>query len=339
MSIEINIITDKSAYDAFVMSKKPHTFLQSSAWADASAALHSRYRLLGAYQGSQLVATALTLTVRSRRGTFLHIPHGPIMDHADSEIMDAFVLAWKKFANEDGALFIRVSPIIALESSEKQIFTQHGFRPAPMHMHAETLWLLDVSPEEDVLLSNMRKNCRYAIRKAERDGVKIRRSVDSSDLGLFYEIYRQTAARQNFSPFSFGYIRSEFEAFRAAGRAMFFFGEFQEKTVSAALILFTESEAFYHQGASTPVGEGVSVMHLVQWEIIRESRRRGLAFYNFWGVSPADQPAHPWAGLSNFKRGFGGFELQLVHAQDLVLSHWYWPGWVLERFRRWRRAL
>ena len=65
----------------------------------------------------------------------------------------------------------------------------------------------------------------------------------------------------------------------------------------------------------------------------------GCNYYNFWGIAPPDKPKHPWAGLSVFKKGFGGFEEAYLHAQDFPISPKYYLNYVVERVRKWRRKL
>ena len=62
---------------------------------------------------------------------------------------------------------------------------------------------------------------------------------------------------------------------------------------------------------------------LMQWEAIKEAKQRGCEEYNFWGIAPNDNKNHPWAGLSLFKKGFGGYRRDYVKTQDLPLSKVY----------------
>jgi lipid II:glycine glycyltransferase (peptidoglycan interpeptide bridge formation enzyme) len=77
----------------------------------------------------------------------------------------------------------------------------------------------------------------------------------------------------------------------------------------------------------------------LQWEVIKEIKSRGLSMYNFWGVVPEDAKDHPWAGLSTFKRGFGGAEERYVHAKDFPISIWYYFTYVIEKIRKIKRGL
>ena len=73
--------------------------------------------------------------------------------------------------------------------------------------------------------------------------------------------------------------------------------------------------------------------------MIQEAKKRGCTLYNFWGVSPDNKPKHPWAGLSLFKKGFGGFEETYLHAQDKPLTKKYWLNYIIETVRRLKRRL
>ena len=109
--------------------------------------------------------------------------------------------------------------------------------------------------------------------------------------------------------------------------------------LASAVIVFYGNSAFYHHGASAE--SKIPSAYLLQWEAILEAKRRGHKFYNFWGIVPDEVAAkgHPWAGITLFKKGFGGFRTDYLHAQDLPLSWRYWPNYLLETMRRVKRGL
>ena len=78
---------------------------------------------------------------------------------------------------------------------------------------------------------------------------------------------------------------------------------------------------------------------MVQWEIIKEAKRRGCALYNFWGIAPEGAGDHPWAGLSLFKKGFGGFSEEYIRTQDFPVSKKYWITYAIEHMRKWKRGV
>lgn len=206
-------------------------------------------------------------------------------------------------------------------------------------MQAELVWILDLTAREEELLAQMRKTTRYSIRKAQSERVEIEISSDYQDGQKFYPLYLKTVSRHKFVPFSQDYIRKEFESFVRGGRAFWVFGSFNKELINGAMIIRANGSAFYHHGASLQKYPSIPVSYLVQWEAIKEAKRRGCGYYNFWGIAPEDQPNHPWVGLTLFKKGFGGFSEEYLHAQDLVLSPKYWFTYLFEKFRRAKRHL
>jgi len=77
--------------------------------------------------------------------------------------------------------------------------------------------------------------------------------------------------------------------------------------------------------------------HLLQWKAILESMKRDCEFYDFWGVSPADEEDHPWAGISRFKRGFSGTEVKYMGCYDLPYQKIFYKTY--QSLRKVRRTI
>ncbi len=349
-------ITDKQLWDSFVTSQPNHTFLHSWAWGEFNEAMGDKVWRLGIFSppyeggegGGSLVAVALVVKVHAKRGNFLFVPHGPIL--APGEKISTFQSAsWrtifkllveqiKEIAKQEKVSFIRISPLLEDTAENKHIFRALGFRPAPIHMHAETTWTLDLSPTEEMLLMGMRKTTRNLIRRAIKDGAETKAGASDGDVEVFYDLYKETVNRHNFTPFSLTFIQNQVKIFADTAGVQVFTAWHNGKAIASALIVFYGNSAFYHHGASIP--SNIPAAYLLQWEAIREAKRRGHKFYNFWGIIKEDTPKnHPWQGITLFKKGFGGFQTDYLHAQDMPLSWRYWPNYMLETMRRMRRRL
>lgn len=355
MSFIIKHIEEQEVWDAFLDRMEPHTFLQTWEWGEFQHAYGYERIRVGIYRGSSLVGICLLIVMRARRGTFLLSPHGPIFDNQILDISEAlavFLDYCKKLGKEKGCQWVRVCPLLLEDQGLIQVFRAQQYRDAPIHIHPERAWILSLEPDEDALLAAMRKNARYAIRKAAKDGVKITSSDDQAAVTSFYEIYLQTVKRQQFTPFPREHIERELACFQKPGAyARIYFAEYNNTLVSTAFVVFTRWSAFYHHGAATLQHPKVPASHLLQWEIIRDAKKNGCRFYNFWGlahdrfISPLDRIArlvrrsHPWEGLTLFKTGFGGFEQVYIHAQDYPLDACYWISFGIEYARKLKRGL
>lgn len=107
--------------------------------------------------------------------------------------------------------------------------------------------------------------------------------------------------------------------------------------LASALILFTKSSAFYHQGAS--IHTKYPAPYLMQWEAIREAKKQGCQLYNFWGIAPDENKDHPWLGLTMFKKGFGGNQIDYLPTYDLIISPKYYLTFCYEKLLRWKRRV
>lgn len=331
-------VTSKSAWESFLTPYPEKTFLHSWNWGQFNQNSGEQVFYLGVFEENQLVGVALVIKVAARRGTFLFCPHGPLLDWQHPEHFEALVAYLKDLAKKENASFIRLSPLLPATPENLKHFKNAGFRKAPIHMHAETTWTLDLGPSEEELLNNMRKNTRYYVRRGAKDGVTVEMHTDLAAIDQFYAIHEETVKRHGFVPFSLDYLHKQFAAFAPDNQIAIFHAKFEGKTVSSAVIPFYGDSAFYHHGASSDQHSKVPSAYLLQWEIIREAKRRGLRKYNFWGIAPTDDPKHPWHGLSLFKTGFGGYRTDLVPAQDLPLGLAYYKTWIIDRWRHWRRG-
>jgi lipid II:glycine glycyltransferase (peptidoglycan interpeptide bridge formation enzyme) len=245
-------------------------------------------------------------------------------------------------AKEEGALFIRMNPLWERESGNLELLKVLGFRESPMHANAyEATWKLDIRPSEEELSKDMRKTTRYLVRQAQKNSdISIIKSERLEDAEAFEKLSREVAIRQKFSAFDRRFTKKEFEIFSRDGQALWLFGKFKEEYAAAALVIFWQGTAFYHQAASLAKYAKLSIPYLLQWEAIKEAKKRGCQLYDFWGYTdPKANPNHPWAGPTLFKMGFGGQKYEYVLTQDRPLSLLYWLIYAFERFRKIKRGL
>lgn len=334
MSLSIQPITNHLVWDQFILAQQPDTFLHSWAWGEFQT---HPIRRIGAYDNDQLVGVALLILTKAKRGTFVLCPHGPVVAPERLDVIRVLLEAAIDVGKEIKAAFVRVAPITPDLPRYGTPLAGLEFFRAPIHVHPELSWILDLTPSEDVLLANMRKTTRYSIRKAEKEGVQVRISTDAADLKVFYDLYLATVSRQKFQPFSWQYLQREFELFSKYQMLKIGIAEENGKPVSGAMIVTTPYEAFYHQGASTTGSKSVA-SYLLQWRMIQMAKQVGCKKYNFWGISPDEKPNHPWAGLSLFKKGFGGETHQYVPTADRALSWKYNINYWIEKRRAKKRG-
>lgn len=331
-------IVNKEEWDAFLAEVKPNTFLHTWQWKEVQELSGEQCTPLGFFENNQLVAIALVITVYAKRGVHYLIPHGPILKdqkYAQDIIRELTTYNLQRTTNTK-AVALRIAPLIEISDENQHIFSSLGFRPAPMHIHAERTWMLDIAKPEDILLREMRKTTRNAITKAQHEGVTVEIINDPKAVERFYPLYEQTKTRHDFISFQKSFLQSQAEIFGRDNAMFFAIATYQGRDVAAAMLIQSYNTVFYYHGASVKIS--VPAAQLLQWEAIQEAKRRGAIRYNFWGIAPDNNPHHPFAGITVFKKGFGGYEINYMHAQDLSLSWKYLMLWVIEMIRKKRRG-
>jgi len=341
--MEIKEITQKEIWEDFLLKCKEKTFLQSWSWGEFQIKMGNKIWRLGIFEKDNLVGTALVSKIKAKRGTFLLVQHGPIFIFDNNiEFFKFFINELKKIGKTEKAIFIRVSSLRERNEENKNIFKDLGFIESPMHANAyEASWKLDVTPNEEELLVNMRKTTRYLIRQAQKNtNIVIERSGDPDNLKIYQELNEKVAKRQDFVPFSYEYIKNEFEVFSKDNQCLLFFGIYEEEIAAAAMVVFWSGIGFYHQAASDHRYAKYSIPYLIQWEAIKEAKKRGCVLYDFWGfIDTQKNPNHPWVGPTLFKMGYGGKAYEYIKTQDFPLSGKYWLTYVFETFRKIKRGL
>jgi lipid II:glycine glycyltransferase (peptidoglycan interpeptide bridge formation enzyme) len=337
--MEISIINDKK-WKQFVEKLNLNTFLHSLGWIDFNRQFDHKTWQMGLFDDAgNLSSVAFTFKIAAKRGTFLFCPHGPQMMNSNIDEYNDWLQHLKKLAKQEKCSFIRFAPILENLDENKALFTHLGFRDAPIHMHAELTTVLDLTPSLPNILMNMRKTTRQMCNKGEK-------MIESGEISVIeqetvtdelYQVYSSTADRGGFVPFSQVYLQQEYDSFKAKEKCKILVIKHEDRILSWGLWIIAGKRAFYHQGANI-LDKKIPASYISHYQGIKWAKEQGAISYDFWGVGPKDDPKHPWANISLFKRGFGGEDLGLVHTQDYPISWKYWITWAFETWRAKRRG-
>lgn len=344
--ILVELISDAKLWESYLDQFPEANFLQSSAWKAFHENLNKKVWAIRAFESQQkqdkTLALALVIAEKAKRANYLTIAGGPLMDWQDSGrglVLESLLSYLKDLAKKENLSFLRLRPQAIASSELLSFFNDLGFLQSPMHLTADLTLQLDLSQSEELLLAQMRKNTRYEIRKAQKIGITTHFSKDPSEIKDFYEAQLLLAKRQNFVPFSYQFLQQQYLAFLENDQVTLIHSYLKDQLLASAFIIFYRQEAVYHYGISTLANAKLPGSYACQWAAIREAKRRGLETYNFWGISPSNEPNHRFAGVSLFKRGFGGQEIAYLPAQDYPFSSNYKLVRTFELLRKKSRRL
>jgi len=187
-------------------------FLQSPEWAKINQKLGHKV-IFESFKGNDV---ALMIVKNAKRGRFLEIPGGPLIDwgqeiETDSEAEQKFLGkakpevedAFKKIiaiAKRENCVFVRFRPQLLDTPENRELVKKSGSKNAPFHLHAQNTVIVDLENSEDDLLKNMRRQTRYEVRRAEKLKLKVESGNSQELFDEFHEAQVETAKRQNFIP-------------------------------------------------------------------------------------------------------------------------------------------
>lgn len=174
---------------------------------------------------------------------------------------------------------------------------------------------------EEELLAGMNQLWRRNIKKAAKSGVTVRQG-GLDDLAAFHALYRETAARDGFTPRPLDYFATMLAALRAEDpdRIRLYLAEHEGDLVAATTWVRVGTHAWYSYGASSTAKREVRGSNAVQWQMIRDARAAGATVYDLRGITEGLEADDPHLGLIQFKVGTGGEAVEYLGEWDLPLN-------------------
>ncbi|MEA3398517.1 MAG: peptidoglycan bridge formation glycyltransferase FemA/FemB family protein [Patescibacteria group bacterium] len=319
--MQLIVINHKKKLDDFVGNKPNSQFLQSWEWGEFQNKIYGKIIKLGIEKNGKLAASAILIKKALPAGkSYFYCPRGPILisnfrfppDRQAGQILDCLLDGIAKIAKEEQAIFLRFEPEneLRVKNFELNITKTIDVQPS------KTM-ILDLGQSEDQLLKNMRQKTRYNIRLAERKGVKIifadarRNEFNALNFEKFWELMVQTSRRDGFRLHDKKYYRQ----FLEVDFIKLFLAEHDRKIVAAGIFSFFGDTAAYMHGASSNKYRNVMAPYLLQWEAIKKAKELNFKYYDFYGIDSAK-----WPGVTRFKKGFGGKEIERSGTFDLIFS-------------------
>ncbi|OGM20888.1 hypothetical protein A2714_00510 [Candidatus Woesebacteria bacterium RIFCSPHIGHO2_01_FULL_38_9] len=332
-------VLDKSIWETFLLSRKPGTFLQSWNWGESNRLSGFNIKRLGFYQSENLVGVAQLIHQPAKRGPHYLVPGGPVIDYDNKELVAFTFSTIKNIAKKDNVWFVRIRPDVSDSENLRNQLKNVGLIYAPMHLHGEHTLILNITKGEEEILKNMRKTTRYLIKRSLNEEFKIRLSKNPKDTKILEKLQKITVKRHHFVGFTKKLFEAQIETFGKDGQAELFICEKKGNQIVAAIIIYYGEKAFYHHSGSSEESRNTNASYFTQWQIIKRAKKLGKKYYDFWGIAPTDDPKHRFAGVTTFKKGFGGERIDWVHAHDMPISSLYWTTYLFETGRRLIRRL
>ena len=304
-----------------------------------SSAEYAEIKKLTNYTTRFVIVGNIAITVLEKQtaplGKLWYLPKGPNVSTA-KELFDV-LKALKPLAKKAGAFVIRIET--ELNRTCQPTLERHGLKKAAAIIPNPSTITLDISASLEKVLETLPQKGRHAIRRAERDGVKVT-SVKATDENCqkMYELLSQTAKGQ-FGIRSYSYYKEFWQLFEKAELGQLFFAHFEGKIVAGAYAMTYGTKSTYKDGASVRERTAYGASHLLQWKVIEWAKSRGVTLHDFCGSPPSDEindPNHPHHGVGMFKTAFNKEITDYIGCYDAVISTTNYKVWkkIGERIHR-----
>lgn len=263
-------------------------------------------------------------------GRFWYLPKGPSI--SSSAELKTILPEVRELAATSGVFAIKIEPELTKNPATTQELLAVGLRPSFAVQPNSSTVLIDLAPSLDDVLASFNQKGRHALRRAERDGVTAM-PVDTTNesIDVMYELMRQTAEGQ-WSLRPKQYLARYWKSFSESGQGQMFFAYFEGQVVAASFGILIGKNGTYKDGASVRKRTAYGSSHLLQWEMMKWMKSRGVIRYDLCGVPASDRlddPSHYLHGVGRFKTSFNKQVTDFVGAFELPVSPFKFKLWKL----------
>ena len=304
--MDLKIVNDKKKWNEFVQKHAPRSgaFLHSWEWVKFQDG-----RPIGMYQKDKLEAvTHLIKTALPGKKKYLYCPRGPLSSNL-WYVGDLIEVIAKELPAAQEAMFIRFDP--AIEGSGKM--SGHGFRATATVQPKRTL-MLDLSKEPERLLAEMHHKTRYNIRLAAKKDLVIE-VLDPDQFDQVWPVFEETAQRDKFRLHDQDYYQQMLNSLGSLGRLVV--AKSKGQIIAATIMIDFAGVRTYLHGASSNEHRNLMAPYAIHWHEIQNAIKQGYKYYDFWGISKTNPD---WKGITRFKKGFTGFEINYPGTFDYPLN-------------------
>ena len=172
-------------------------------------------------------------------------------------------------------------------------FNEH-FSPWVTYYHHT----LDLSEDSGHIFSNFRDSTRRNIKKAMKEGVKVKIENSPASVKEFYQLNCLTRRYHGLPPQPFVFFKNIYEHVLSKGLGLILLASNGELKIAGAIFFHYGDRAIYKYGASNRLYQHLRPNNLLMWKAIKWYCQNGYKSISFGRTDPEDR------GLLQFKSGW-----------------------------------
>jgi lipid II:glycine glycyltransferase (peptidoglycan interpeptide bridge formation enzyme) len=294
-------------------------FMQSSSWARFKRVEGYGHWLIGLFDNDELIGgTSLFQYVGLEGSGMVVCPEGPVLPWSNHVLarqgLKLIIEESRRLTAGTGEIGLRIEPHLPPPAPS----LLRKWVRAPVDLTPVDTIIVDVTRTDSEILGAMQPKARYNLGLSMKHGVRVIRSTDPKDIQLFYPLLLETSSRSGFFSEPYGFFINYADTLLPSKASVLYLAEWQGEILASILVFFFGSRATYLYGASTRDNRHVMPTYALHWAAIQETRDRGCLEYDLYGYDPFGHPDHLYAGISQFKRQWGGKPREYIGARDFI---------------------
>ncbi len=289
-------------------SLKTKHLLQTKVWAEFQESLGKKpiYR-----SGDNWSYTAYLETGYGKIGSSfsrLYVPYGPACK--DKASLDFALKDLSKVAKKFGVDYIRIEPVFISENTDS-IKHIDGYKKLAHSFQPDLTIIVDLDRDFEDVVAVMSKTNRYLWRKAFQNGLRFEISYSTDKIDTFLDMMQHTALRTNTKLAKVDYYKNLMSSLSVSKNAGLAFVSHDGKQLVSTLFVddFESKTRYYMYAGSYDEARKYSANAPLVVFLMKDAHDHGMKYFDLFGVSPKSEENHSWAGISKFKRLFGGHEV------------------------------
>ena len=248
----------KKEFKKFADKHSQITFHQTEEWANLKLTNGWKAHYVGLKDKNKIVAGALLLakTFPIVRKKMFYSPRGFLIDYNNYELLEEFTKGIKKYAKEQGAIFVKIDPYVEYVEHDNngdvveggydnkqavENLIKLGYKHFGFNLMQDTLqprWMHVIETEDRTLedvMKDMESKTRQILRKNEKCGITTR-EITRDELPIFKDIMQHTSDRREFIDRPLSYYENMWDNLHDSGIlriliAEIDFNEYEKNTI------------------------------------------------------------------------------------------------------------
>lgn len=223
---------------------------------------------------------------------------------ADSElILLSLLTEAKQLCDDLHCHYLEIKTLA--DNPQNSVYLKNGFNIDEQF----STYILELSQPEFVWKKLDPKSVRWAIGKARKDGVTVRKASSISDINIFYRLNLKTKRRIGVPGHPENLFLNMFN--KMGNYSTLYLAEYQSKVIAGIITQKFNKTVVYGYGASDDEYRKHQPNDLLVWTAIEESCIDGFKFFDFGRTSPGER------SVTSFKKHWG--------TEERKLAYYYYP--------------